>query len=231
MKYRHILMLLAAAAVAGCQKDEKLFNSTTVTGPTFTAHTESFTGETRTSLDEDWNVVWKKSDQVSIFAGIDINEQYQVSDKSEGKTTASMQKLSPSGGFVSGNDLSANVAYYPYSEDNEISETENGFVLSACLPSIQNYAEGSFGNGAFPMVAATGSTDDFSLKFKNVLGGIKLQLKGAETIRSISFKNYTRERHNFLQRLWKIAFLESKNTTYAKIEAHLHVLSGNLHRI
>ena len=57
----------------------------------------------------------------------------------------------------------------------------------------QTYAKGSFGNGAFPMAAVTGSTGDMNLKFKNVLGGLKLQLKGTASIASISITGNNNE--------------------------------------
>ncbi len=140
---------------------------------------------TKTSLDN-LNVLWKQGDQVSIFAGSTINERYQVTDASDGKATAALNRVT-SPGFVAGGELSTNVAYYPYTSTASITKSGNNYVISdIALPATQDYADDSFGNGAFPMAAVTSSTNDLSLKFKNVLGSLKLQLKGTATITSIS---------------------------------------------
>ena len=139
----------------------------------------------KTSLDN-LNVLWKQGDQVSIFAGSTLNEQYQVTDDSDGKTTAALNPVSGPGS-VTGSDISANVAFYPYTPTAAIAQNGSNYVISdIALPATQDYAEDSFGNGAFPMAAVTSSASDLSLKFKNVLGSLKLQLKGTATIASIS---------------------------------------------
>ena len=130
---------------------------------------------------------------MSIFAGITVNEQYQVTDASDGKTEASLNKVSDPG-FVVGTDIDHNVAFYPYVSTAAIAKSAGSYVISdITLPATQTYAEGSFGNGAFPMAAVTGSTGDKNLKFKNVLGGLKLQLKGTASIASISITGNNNE--------------------------------------
>lgn len=130
---------------------------------------------------------------MSIFAGSTINEQYQVTDASDGKTAASLNKVSDPG-FVAGTDIDHNVAFYPYVSTAAIAKSAGSYVISDIkLPATQTYAEGSFGNGAFPMAAVTGSTGDMNLKFKNVLGGLKLQLKGTASIASISITGNNNE--------------------------------------
>lgn len=130
---------------------------------------------------------------MSIFAGITVNEQYQVTDASDGKTAASLNKVSDPG-FVVGTDIDHNVAFYPYVSTAAIAKSAGSYVISdITLPATQTYAEGSFGNGAFPMAAVTGSTGDMKLKFKNVLGGLKLQLKGTASIASISITGNNNE--------------------------------------
>ena len=182
----HIKTLFAATAIlfASCQ-EEALFNNTTVPKAEFTAETESYDPSTRTALSNS-NVLWKQGDQVSIFAASTINEQYQVTDASDGQTSATLQAVSPSGGFNAGTELPANIAYYPYSSTNAIAKDGTSYSLTVSLPATQTYAAGSFGNGSFPMTAVTSSTADHNLKFKNVLGGIMLQLKGTASIASIS---------------------------------------------
>ncbi|MBR3644834.1 MAG: fimbrillin family protein [Lachnospiraceae bacterium] len=87
---------------------------------------------------------------------------------------------------MAGSDLPANIAYYPYSASNEIAKSGSAYAITVDLPSTQNYVEYSFGNGAFPMAAVTSNESDYNLKFKNALGGLKLQLKGTARISRIT---------------------------------------------
>ncbi|MCQ2130924.1 MAG: fimbrillin family protein [Bacteroidales bacterium] len=183
MKRNLSLSLMAALALCGCQNME--LDEQVPVQKVFTATIEDNDLSTKTSLDEYGNVLWMAGDQVSIFAASTINQQYQVTDESDGQTSASLNPVS-SPGFVAGGEIPNNVAFYPYSSSNTIAKNATGYVVSTALPSVQNYADASFGNGAFPMAAVTTSTTDMNLKFKNVLGGLKLQLKGAASIASIS---------------------------------------------
>ena len=187
MKRNLVLGLLAALAVSGCNVSE--MGDVVSADKVFTATTESYIAggvETKTSMDAEGNVLWKRGDQVSIFAGSTINEHYQVTDASDGKTAAAMNRVD-SPGFVAGGELANNVAFYPYTEAAEILKRGNSYVIKGIeLPATQRYAQASFGNGAFPMAAVTTSTGDYNLKFKNVLGGLKLRLTGTARIASIS---------------------------------------------
>lgn len=184
MKIAFVYGLLAALAITGCQAELEVI--TQEPSKVFTAIVdEDFNGETKTSLDGEGNVLWKMGDQVSIFAASTVNEQYQVSDDSAGKTAATLNKIPAD--FVAGGVIDNNVAFYPYASAAEIAQSGSDYVISKIvLPATQTYAAGSFGNGAFPMATVTSSTEDKNLKFKNVLGGLKLQLKGTATITSIT---------------------------------------------
>ena len=176
-----------ALAFWSCDSDKDIVvPKTTVivdNGKPFVAMTESYSPETKTSLNNG-NVLWKTGDQVSVFAASTINDQYQVTDDSNGKTSASLNKISGAG---SGSALDNNVAFYPYASTATIAQNGNNYVISGIeLPATQNYAESSFGNGDFPMAAITDAPEDLNLTFKNVLGGLKLQLKGNATITSIT---------------------------------------------
>ena len=187
MRRSSIYSILAILALTGCQTKE-LDNTPQRESKPFSATIEDGfdDDETRTYLDEHGNVLWKRGDQISIFAGSTINEQYQVTDDSEGKTAASLNRVTDPG-FVAGGEIENNVAFYPYTSTATIARNESDYVISdITLPAVQNYAEASFGNGAFPMAAVTSNTEDMSLKFKNVLGGLKLQLKGTARIKSIT---------------------------------------------
>ena len=185
MKKAFLYGLLAAMAITGCQAELEVI--TQEPSKVFTAIVdEDFNSETKTSLDGEGNVLWKMGDQVSIFAASTVNKQYQVTDDSDGKTAATLNQI-PAGGSVDGGKIGNNVAFYPYASTAGIEKSGVSYVISGVeLPATQTYAAGSFGKGAFPMATVTSSTEDMNLKFKNVLGGLKLQLKGTSTITSIT---------------------------------------------
>lgn len=66
----------------------------------------------------------------------------------------------------------------------------NAYKLNLVLPEIQAYAENSFANGSFPMVAVS---SDNQLTFRNICGGVKLQFKGVDKIKSIKFEGLAGE--------------------------------------
>ena len=192
MKKVFIISLMAALTITGCQAEQDVISQDS--SKVFTAIVDdAFCEGTKTFMDGSGNVLWKSGDQVSLFAGSTINECYQVSDASDGKTAATLNKAGGSG-FVAGGEIDNNVAFYPYASTAELTKNGSNYVISKIvLPATQNYAVGSFGNGAFPMAAVTSSTEDMNLKFKNVLGGLKLQLKGTATITSISLTGNNNE--------------------------------------
>ena len=189
--------ILAVLLVCGCQVKETIdiTRDSQPEAKVFTAIIEDNTsGGTKTSLDDSGNVLWKMGDQVSIFSASTVNEQYQVSDDSDGKTSATLNKVGGSG-YVAGTEIDNNVAFYPYAASASIAKSGTSYIISdIALPATQNYVAASFGNGAFPMAAVTSSTTDMNLKFKNVLGGLKLQLKGTATITSISVTGKNNEK-------------------------------------
>ena len=93
MKKTFVYSLLAILALTGCQTKEletiiPETNEETIiqkeeTKVFIATIEDDFGAETRTSLDGEGNVLWKKGNQVSIFAGSTLNEQYQVSDASD----------------------------------------------------------------------------------------------------------------------------------------------------
>ena len=70
-------------------------------------------------------------------------------------------------------------AVYPASAGVSFSGEE----LGVSLPSVQQYADGSFAPGASP--AAAQSTDGVHLQFKNLCGLLKVQLTGSASISSV----------------------------------------------
>jgi len=180
-----------AIAVASCQKSETAFP----VSEQFTATVESFESQTKTSMTPEKYVVWSQNDRLAIFQGSTLADEYKVADASVGSANGTFSIVTDAsdinGDFSAGTELPCNVAFYPFADDLSLTGSvleDEGPVYEIdgfSLPAGQIYAEGSFANGAFPMLAVTETLSDHNLKFKNVLGALKLQLKGTQTVKSI----------------------------------------------
>ena len=191
MKKITLSLVVAVIALASCQKPETALP----VAEQFTAIVESFDSPTKTSMTPEKYVVWSQNDRLAIFQGSTLADEYKVSDASVGKANGTFSIVADdsniNGDFSAGTELPCNVALYPYADDltliGSVLEDEGTIyeIEGLTLPAEQVYVEGSFANGAFPMVAVTENLADHNLKFKNLLGALKLQLKGTQTVKSI----------------------------------------------
>lgn len=67
-------------------------------------------------------------------------------------------------------------AFYPYNKDIRFAEGKFNFTL----PATQKFTAGSFANNALPMVSR--STAAHELMFKNLIGAVKFQVGGSQTV-------------------------------------------------
>ena len=186
MKSKLMLATLITLLISGCTQDE-LVKSESSNGRQFTASFEQ--NESRTYIEEGNLLRWTAEDQISLFEGNALNQQYQFTGKT-GANGGYFNKVNNT--FGTGNDLGCHYAIYPYDSDIEI--TDSG-VITATLPSEQSYAENSFGLGDNTMVAVTQNVDDTFLKFKNVGGYLKLQLYGDDvTVKTITLQGNSNEK-------------------------------------
>ena len=183
------ILLLAALTLAACQKNET--PSTSNEGATLYATIEE-TAATKTYMDANNNIRWSEGDQVVAFMKTSLGLKYQIRNEYVGKTSGYFSKVSSgSSDLGAGIEWEHNIVYYPYSEAIEAEKTGSNYALSVILPSEQNYAAASFGNGAMAMVAVS---EDSDITFKNILGGMKLQLKGTQKVASITLEGKNNEK-------------------------------------
>ena len=183
-------LLVTLSVAAACQKNVSVV---------LTDHSESLVGKmeamqsTKTSMDENNNVLWSDGDQITAFLRTSLGAKYQVTPVSSGKTAAVFTKKSLTGddNLFAGVELEHNIALYPFADDTYVEKSGENYNVTSKLPSIQTYAAESFSNGAFPMVAVSENNE---LTFKNVCGAIKLQLKGTQTIKSIVIEGKNKEK-------------------------------------
>lgn len=188
MKKCTLMILTATLSLAACQEVETALVNETVLSAIIEQDEI-----TRTEMDENNNVLWNENDQIIAFLKTSYGHKYQVKPSFVGKSYADFSMVSSS----SGNDLSAgnewehNVAYYPYSDAIECLKSGDHYVLDVVLPSEQTYVPESFGNGSMAMVAVS---EGNNITFKNVLGGIKLQFKGTQKVKSITLQGKNNEK-------------------------------------
>lgn len=137
----------------------------------FYATLESYTEpDTRVYVDDKIQLHWDENDQISLFNGVTLNQQYCFTGNT-GEKSGYFEKVSDP--FGTGNDLKFVCAVYPYQYSTKIS---NSGVMTLTLPAEQTYREGSFGPGANTMISCSESKD--RLQFKNVGGYLVLKFYG-----------------------------------------------------
>lgn len=178
MKRIILSILTMSALLCGCQKDQ--VSDVSRKQGIIQATIEEMSS-TRTVMDEHNNIRWSEGDQIVGFMRSTLGVKYQVSAASVGKTSASFEEVS-SGGLNAGTELEHIIAYYPYSSSVSAAKSGSNYTLDVVLPTEQTYVAESFGNGAMPMVAVSETNN---ITFRNVCGGMKLQLKGTQKVASI----------------------------------------------
>ena len=178
------------AMVASCQKTEEF--SEQIDAHVLHASIEKDKAS-KTILDENNNVRWTEGDQIVAFMKTSLGLKYQLKDSYIGETSGYFSKVSSG----SSDDLGAGmewdhiVAYYPYAESIKCARSGDNYAIDVVLPTEQTYKVDSFGNGAWPMVAVSKDND---ITFKNVCGGMKLQLKGTQKVVAIKLEGKNKEK-------------------------------------
>ncbi len=191
MKMRLVVAMATLVAFISCQKNEERLTSASDIGVLYATIEDANT--TRTTMDENNNILWSEGDQIVAFMKSSYGHKYQVKPSFVGKSYADFSMVSSGNGsdLSAGNEWEHNVVYYPYSDVIECLKTGEHYVLGVALPSEQSYVPESFGNGAMAMVAVSG---DNNITFRNVLGGMKLQLRGTQKVVSITLQGKNSEK-------------------------------------
>ena len=169
--------IAAVCLIASCKKNNENGNSETPTnGTRFTANIEQ--NDSRTYLD-DLNVKWSEADRIKVSNNTGQTEVFQLTS---GKETTSGVFHTVTGAIMT--DDVPYVAVYPAINPNQVDNTIDGTTVTVDLPAVQTIAEaGTFGVGYNPMVAFS---NDNTLQFKNLCGGIGLPFKGTDDLHHVS---------------------------------------------
>lgn len=186
--------------VASCQHEELVPSvAQDVSGPVFTAATEGFRSETKTSLGSDFSSFWTQGDNIAIFNGRPSVDKYKVDDACAGTSEGVFNIVEA--GEETESSLPLNIAVYPYQDGLSCGITQvtdgkpsayriNGFSY----PSVQVYQTGSFADDSYCMAAITSDTEDHALEFRNIGGALKLQLTGTALIKSLTLAGNSGEK-------------------------------------
>ena len=191
MKKTKISILILSLAMAACQKPEIV----QLGAESFTASIESLESQTKTSMTPEKYIVWSQNDRLAVFQGSKVSTEYKLADECAGTSDGRFIMVNSDANSNVGSAFQSNIAFYPYLDNLSLTVSEGPYygINGYTLPSEQMFTEGSFANGSFPMIAVTETLSNHSFKFKNVLGAIKLQLKGNQTVKSIKITGKNNE--------------------------------------
>ena len=182
--------IAASAMIVACQKTEENFEQSDAHELHASIEAD---GASKTVLDENNNIRWSEGDQIVAFMKTSLGLKYQLKDSYIGETSGYFSKVSSG----SSDDLGAGmewdhiVAYYPYAESIKCARSGDNYAIDVVLPTEQTYKVDSFGNASWPMVAVSNDND---ITFKNVCGGMKLQLKGTQKVVAIKLEGKNSEK-------------------------------------
>ena len=186
---KSFIYIAALTLIAACNKAESPVPTQELN--IITAQIEQETS-TKTYMDTHNNIRWSEGDQIVGFMKSSLGLKYRILSSSVGKTSAFFEKVSGGNDYVgAGTEWDHNIVYYPYSSAIEAEKSGNSYALNIVLPSEQTYAAESFGNGSMAMVAVS---EDNDITFRNVLGGMKLQIRGTQKVKSISLQGKNSEK-------------------------------------
>ena len=199
ISFKKSLLALASFTVmtVGCQFESLSVEPIEEQSSEYSAVSESYSPVTKTAM-SGLDVVWSETDLVAVFRGNNKADKFGVTGESVGSTEAKFTIIDD---LAEGDQIAANIAYYPYSQDlmlvenreqvendKEILMVPDGTysLMGLVFPTTQIYSENSFGDGYFPMVAVTEGVEYKSFEMKNILGALKLQITGDKDIKSIT---------------------------------------------
>lgn len=179
-------VVLAAAAVVSCVEVTPL--KPVSEKAAYTASMEGLSsGDTKTALADESDVVWSENDRIMIFEGDDSGKAFVITDESVGLAVGDFVRVDGEGTEGSGSDIDAKVAVYPYDEDVAVEYVDymTWALTGVNFPSEQLYRENGFGESAAPMVALNTEMGN-NLQFLNVGGLIRFALTGVKKVSRIT---------------------------------------------
>ncbi len=134
----------------------------------------------RSVVQDDRYIYWSEGDEISYFPRTSDNLQYRLLSVDD----RSAKFLRVGDAPLSGEALDYHYGVYPY-DKNTVATTDGN--IRVVLPTLQSYAPDSFGDDCATMVAVSNDEDNV-LRFRSVVGFLKLQLYGENiSVKRIEF--------------------------------------------
>ncbi|MBR3744120.1 MAG: leucine-rich repeat protein [Bacteroidales bacterium] len=172
-------MTVAALAAISCNTKEE-YGSLPAGKVMFTA-VQADNPESKTILQSDGSVFWSADDSINLFYGT-AGSAKLISNNSE---PAQQTTFSGSLGGYNHNGSDYFHAVYPYSAEN----TFDGTAFTVTLPEVQSSVAGSFADDLFISMARS---QDYTLQFYNLCGGVKFSVSEAG-IKYVTFRGNNNE--------------------------------------
>ncbi|MBR5735522.1 MAG: leucine-rich repeat protein [Bacteroidales bacterium] len=158
-----------AFVLAGCQTIEESFNFGGLTAVTESAP------DTKTTLSSSGSgaskVFWSEGDEIGVFIDDASTPAKFTLKRGAGSNTAT---------FTGDGAGKSYLAFYPQS----MLSSRSGNTISFVLPAEQEYVNGTFADGAYPMAAASSSSE---LQFRNLCSVVRISLVGSQAVSKIVF--------------------------------------------
>ena len=134
----------------------------------------------RSVVQDDRYIYWSEGDEISYFPRTSDNLQYRLQSNEAERA----KFLRVGDAALSGEALDYHYGVYPY-DKNTVATTDGN--IRVVLPTLQSYAPDSFGDDCATMVAVSNDEDNV-LRFRSVVGFLKLQLYGENiSVKRIEF--------------------------------------------
>lgn len=190
MRKIFLYMCVAIAAMA-CTKNDIVDPNEPPTAPAVIY--ASIDEQTRTELiweDGVPKTYWSSNDAISVFNRTTQNLEYQYEG---GEATRDANFTLKTNGYQNSTAISKVVAYYPYASQNSVTESDGVITINTNLPETQSFnRSNNYGLNTNAMIAIT-DNDPTNLSFSNVLGYIKITLKGIEKVTSVALSGRNEE--------------------------------------
>lgn len=165
-RYVLIIAALIAAFASACTREDV---PQAIEYRKITLSARSGDVDTKSSRDADGKFYWSPSDEISLFRGTGGEGGWKLtSTNAEPAASAEFTGEVPAE-ILDDPDGGKYWAIYPYNEANSLS----GGVLTTVVPSEQVAAKGTFADGQFVSI---GCSDDLTMNFYHLCGGIKFTL-------------------------------------------------------
>ena len=176
---KRIILTFIIFALSGCMlhEIEEEAISIKTTSQIYTAMFDE--SDTKVYVDTDLKLHWNSGDEISIFNSL-YNKRYRF-DGQDGDRKGTFTLVGDN--YLGAPKIATTIAVYPYSDETTVVNSE---LIAVTLPSIQSYAENSFGLGANTMVAVAENQESDKLFFKNLCGYLVVRLYGVGVVKSIS---------------------------------------------